>query len=243
MAAVNAAAPSAVLHYVFDPLCGWCYAAAPLVQAARQVPGLAIALHGGGMLAGPNRIAITPRWRDHVVPHDRRIAQLTGQPFGEAYFEGLLRDPTAVMDSEPPTTAILAAQALGQRGLDIAHRIQQAHYAQGRRVADAAVLQDLAAELGLDAEAFRAAFAQWQGAPTQAHFAESRQWLARAGGQGFPTLALEQPGAPLQTLDIGPWLGQPEAWKTVLRQHLEAGRAAIAPAGSALACGPDGCAI
>lgn len=110
---MNAGAPSAVLHYIFDPLCGWCYAAAPLVQAARQLPDLAIALHGGGMLAGPNRIAITPRWRDHVVPHDRRIAQLTGQPFGEAYFDGLLRDPMAMMDSEPPTTAILAAQALG----------------------------------------------------------------------------------------------------------------------------------
>ncbi|GKT19496.1 DsbA family protein [Acidovorax sp. SUPP2522] len=243
---MNAGAPSAVLHYIFDPLCGWCYAAAPLVQAARQLPDLAIALHGGGMLAGPNRIAITPRWRDHVVPHDRRIAQLTGQPFGEAYFDGLLRDPMAMMDSEPPTTAILAAQALGGHGLEMAHRVQHAHYAQGRRVADAAVLQALAAELGLNAQAFRAAFAQWQGAPTLAHFAESRQWLARAGGQGFPTLALQWPGAALQTLDIGPWLGRPEAWTADLSQRLQAGPAQWPAAGSgggAPACGPDGCAI
>jgi putative protein-disulfide isomerase len=26
------------LHYIFDPLCGWCYGAAPLVAAARTVP-------------------------------------------------------------------------------------------------------------------------------------------------------------------------------------------------------------
>ncbi|MEG1327174.1 MAG: DsbA family protein, partial [Janthinobacterium sp.] len=26
------------LHYIFDPLCGWCYGAAPLVEAARAVP-------------------------------------------------------------------------------------------------------------------------------------------------------------------------------------------------------------
>lgn len=25
---------NAVLHYIYDPLCGWCYGAAPLVRAA-----------------------------------------------------------------------------------------------------------------------------------------------------------------------------------------------------------------
>ena len=30
-----------VLHAIYDPLCGWCYAAAPLLAAAREVPGLA----------------------------------------------------------------------------------------------------------------------------------------------------------------------------------------------------------
>lgn len=27
------------LHYIFDPLCGWCYGAAPLVKAAQSLPG------------------------------------------------------------------------------------------------------------------------------------------------------------------------------------------------------------
>ena len=41
MAAVTPdAAP--VLHAIYDPLCGWCYAAAPLLAAAREVPGLAL---------------------------------------------------------------------------------------------------------------------------------------------------------------------------------------------------------
>ena len=93
MAAMNEAT---TLHCIFDPLCGWCYAAAPLVEAAREVPGLRVELHGGGMMTGANRRAITPQWRDYVLPHDRRIAELTGQPFGEAYFEGLLRDGTAM---------------------------------------------------------------------------------------------------------------------------------------------------
>ncbi|PLK50651.1 DsbA family protein [Uliginosibacterium sp. TH139] len=225
------------LHYIFDPLCGWCYAVAPLLRAAREVPGLSIALHGGGMMTGANRRSITPQWRDYVLPHDRRIAQLTGQPFGEAYFEGLLRDTTAVMDSAPPTTAILAAEELAGRGLDMAHRLQHAHYAEGRRIADQAVLQALAAELGLEVASFTAAFERLAGEATEQHFRDSRHWLARVGGQGFPTLVLEQADGALTRIDVSPFLGQPDAFAAALRQQVPAADAAeMIPH-----CGLDGC--
>jgi putative protein-disulfide isomerase len=238
--------PLATLHYVFDPLCGWCYAAAPLVEAARAVPGLQVQFHGGGMMTGASRRPITPQWRDYVMPHDRRIAQLSGQPFGAAYFDGLLRDTGAVLDSAPPTTAVLAAEDIAGRGLDMAHRLQRAQYVEGRRIADATVLRELAADLGLDAQAFDAAFERLAGAPTQQHMADSRQWLARAGGQGFPTFALQQGDAataPLVPLDISPWLGRPVPWRAHL-QALLGQDAPPAPAtGPATACGPDACAI
>lgn len=207
-----------VLHYVFDPLCGWCYAAAPLVQAARTVPGLAIALHGGGMMTGANRRPITLQWRDYVTPHDRRIAQLTGQPFGEAYFEGLLRDTTAVMDSEPPTTAILAAEALGGRGLDLLQRLQRAHYVEGHRIAHTAVLHELAIDIGLDGDAFAALLAQQAGEATRQHIADSRALLGRVGGGGFPTFALARGDGRLERIDASAWLGRREAWQQQLMQ-------------------------
>jgi len=230
------------LHYIFDPLCGWCYGAAPLVEAARKVPGLKVAFHGGGMLAGPNRRAVTPQWRDYVMPHDRRIAEMTGQPFGQPYFDGLLRDTSAVMDSEPPITAVLAAEALGRRGLDMIHRIQRAHYEEGRRVADLPVLRELAAEIGLSPEAFDAEYARQAGALTQQHIAASRQWLDRVGGRGYPTFALEGPDGSLGVIDVGPWLGKPDAWAQALTQHLGAGAAAAQANGAAgPVCTPDGC--
>lgn len=218
--AADKPAPAAVLHYVFDPLCGWCYAAAPLIEAARGVAGLAVAFHAGGMLTGANRRPITAQWRDFVIPADQRIAQLSGQPFGEAYRDGLLRDTAAVLDSEPPTTAVLAAQAVAGRGLDMLHRLQQAHYVEGRRIADAHVLASQAAAIGLDEAAFAAAFAECAGAPTQAHIAQSRQLLARLGGQGFPTLALQRPGGAAVRIDVGPWLGRPEAFAAELERRL-----------------------
>lgn len=248
-------AAALTLHYLYDPLCGWCYAAAPLVQAARELPGLQLQAHGGGMLTGANRRPVTPQWRDHVLPHDRRIAELTRQPFGEAYVEGLLRDTGAMLDSAPPITAVLAAQELAGRGLDMIERVQRAHYVEGRRIADPAVLQALAEELGLPAPAFAEATQRLTGAATQAHIDESRRWLARAQGSGFPTFAIQDTGGALEVLGTGHWLGRPAAWRVHLQGRVERaqaraasapsprGRAPASPASTAAACDERGCAL
>ena len=126
-----------ILHYIYDPLCGWCYGAKPLVQAAQAV--LPVIAHGGGMMTGANRQKVSPQLRNYVMPHDRRIAEYSGQPFGEAYFEGLLRDHSAVFDSAPPIAAVLAAEQMAGRGLELLGRLQSAHYVEGRRIADESV--------------------------------------------------------------------------------------------------------
>ena len=217
----------ATLHYIFDPLCGWCYGAAPLVEAARAVPGLHVAFHGGGMMTGSNRRQITPAWRGYVLPHDRRIEQLSGQPFGDAYLNGLLNDTTAIMDSGPPITAILAAETLAGRGLDMLHRLQRAHYVEGLRIADLPVLAELARQLGMDAAAFEAAYAQQAGAATQQHIAASRALLARVGGQGFPTFVLDDGAGTLSVIDIGEFLGQPARLQARLGSLCGAGGCAL----------------
>lgn len=222
------------LHYIYDPLCGWCYGAKPLVQAASQL--LPVTLHGGGMMAGNSRQFVSPNLRDYVMPHDRRIAEYTGQPFGQAYFEGLLRDSSAVFDSAPPTSAVLAAEELAGRGLELLGRLQTAHSG-GRRIADVDVLLELASELGLEPQAFQAAFERNTGAVAVEHFKNSRVLLSRVGGQGFPTLVLEREGR-FSLVDIGPYLGKPEAFAQSLRES--AGLSV--QGGTAPSCGLDGCA-
>ena len=236
------------LHYIHDPFCGWCYAAAPLVRAAREVPGLTVVAHGGGMMTGARRTPATAM-RGYVIPHDKRIAAMTGQVFGDAYFDGLLRDPQAIFDSLPPTTALVAVQALvapdeaDKAALDFLARLQTAHYAEGRRIADTAVLRELAIELGHDGAAFDRAFAQAQGDATDAHIAASRALLNRAGGQGFPTFAIETDKG-LWRVDTSSFLGNPAAWAEALQQALtELGAPAASDADDAPACGLDGCAI
>jgi putative protein-disulfide isomerase len=226
------------LHYIHDPLCGWCYGAAPLVRAARGM--VRVRAHGGGMMAGAACRAVTPELRQFVMTHDRRIAQASGQPFGQGYFEGLLRDQGAVLDSAPPITAMLAADELAGAGLDMLARLQQAHYVEGRRIAELAVLEELAAELQLDVEAFGSVYERLQGAATQAHIEQSQALLARIGSHGFPTFALERDDR-YTIVDIGPYLGRPDAWRSWLTQQV-IGATAAATGDMPLVCGLDGCA-
>lgn len=226
------AQPCATLHYIFDPLCGWCYAAAPLVEAARHIPRLQLQWYAGGMLAGPQAKRINADWRAHVLPHDQRIHQLTGQPFGEAYTDGLLNQVGTLLDSAPPITALLAVQTMAQpadrpavHALDLLHRIQQAHYVQGRTISDADTLQQIAAEAGLDPQEFAAAYVGQLGDPTLAHIQGSRRMLQQVGGQGFPTWALSwqtaaDPAPQLQSVDASTFLGQPKAWQEGLQRWL-----------------------
>lgn len=210
---------SSTLHYIFDPLCGWCYGAAPLIQAAQDIPGLTLVLHGGGMMSGANRRQIDSQWRGYVMPHDQRIAQLTGQTFGDGYYNGLLNDTSAIMDSTPPIAAILAAEELAGCGVTMLHRIQQAHYVEGRRIADTPVLTELAVDIGLDPEAFITAFNAALITSSQ-HIAQSRALLAKVHGHGFPTFVLQDKQGKLTTLPASEYYGDPSGWSRFLKNSM-----------------------
>lgn len=208
----------ATLHYAYDPFCGWCYGAASLLTAASELEELKIVLHGGGMLVHDSAKLMSAEWRDFVRPHETRITALSGQAFGDAYKDETQFNYDVVLDSAPPTAAMLAAEELVGAGLQMLKRLQTAYYVEGRPIADRAELTRLAAELGLDEERFSAAFERAT-SRLPAHFEETRELLWRAGGRGFPTLAFEKDGA-LQLLHLGQFLGKPEQFREVLESLL-----------------------
>ncbi|KAG0920678.1 hypothetical protein G6F32_015481 [Rhizopus arrhizus] len=56
--------------------------------------------------------------------------------------------------------------------------------------------------------------------PTAAYIADSRTLLARVGGTGFPTLALELKGA-YTLLEPSRYLGRPAQWQADLRERIQ----------------------
>ncbi len=211
-----------ILHYVHDPLCGWCYAAQPLVSAALTRLGerMRLQLHGGGLFAEPR--SVDAALAQHIAASDRRIAQYSGQPFGQAYLAGLHAEPPLVLHSLPPIAAVLAAETLDPaQGYPMLTAIQDAHYRRGLRVTEASVLAELAEQIGLDAARFEQAFNQASGTALVEHMQRSRRLLDDAGGEGFPTLLLERDGRRIP-LDHARHYGRPEAFVEALAAALPA---------------------
>jgi len=178
---------NALLHYIYDPLCGWCYGAEPLVWAASKVDGLALRMHAGGLWPQPTRLPDDTR--RYIAQADARVGQISGQPYGEPYLNGLLFDPELVLESRPVIAAVLAAQSLdASKALPMLRGIQHAHYERGQHVVRAATLREIAAEVGLDAAAFEQAR---NSVAVDAHIAASQELMNNVGAQGFPTFVLQ----------------------------------------------------
>lgn len=207
------------LHYIYDPYCGWCYAAAPLIAIAANHPNIHLELHGGGMLAGNARLHLDDQFRQYILQSDKRIAAMTGQVFGDDYI-AMLHQPNLVMDSAPPQTAILAATKQG-KGVEMLKALQKAHYVSGRQIKQPEILAEVAQEIGLNAEQFQKDYAQCAQTETDAHIAQSKQLLGQSGASGFPTLLIEQQGKWLR-VPLQNYLGEPEKWQQFLDSLVKA---------------------
>lgn len=197
------------LHYINDPLCGWCYAAAPLISAAAQIPEVSIQLHSGGLWINEYRRPLGKALRDYVKPLDKRIQLLTGQPFGERYFNELLLDSSRVLDSEPLIHAMLAVKKAGGDEIIMMERIQQTHYRDGIWTGSVSVLAQLAAEQNINAEQFIRAKEQ---VDVNAHINATHILMERLGVAGYPNLALQQ-GDKWQLIPLGQFFGDTDAFK------------------------------
>jgi len=206
---------SATLHYIYDPLCGWCYGAESLVWSAAKAAGVELELHGGALWPEPTKLPEATRL--YIRQADQRIAQMSGQRFGPDYHNGLLLDPTMVLESRPPTAAVLAAESIDRAmTLPMLRGIQHAHYEQGRRVV----------EPDLDRAEFEAALAR---ATVDEHIEETHRLMSLVGANGFPMFVL-QIGEDLYPVPHGRFASQPAQFRDWLeaqvKVHANAGASA-----------------
>ena len=175
-----------LLWYFADPMCSWCWGFTPVIETVRDAyrDRIKIALVLGGLRH--DTAPMTAAGRDEILHHWHEVNVRTGQPFR---FEQALPQGF-VYDTEPACRAVAVIGGIDPAlTFPLFKAIQQAFYAEGRDVTQPVVLADLAAELGVDREAFRQAFdSDAAHSKTQAHFKQARQ----AGVRGFPALILQR---------------------------------------------------
>ncbi len=204
--------PLISVTYLFDPLCGWCYAAAPALKHLQGVEGLDVSLAPSGLFAGQGARPMDAQFAAYAWSNDQRIQQLTGQPFTQAYRDHILGAEGGRFDSGPATLALTAvAQTAPGRELEALHALQYARYVDGRDTADAAVLADVLAALGLaDAAALaRAPDAALHRAMAE-RVAHAQALLRAVGARGVPQLVVTGQGGALRLMGGDALLGPRE---------------------------------
>jgi putative protein-disulfide isomerase len=198
------------LHYIFDPLCGWCYGAASLTRTLSQrlAPLVPMSLWPGSLFSDP--VQIEAGMRSHIVNSDRRIHEVTGAQFGPAYVARMgNRSAPVTLWSLPAIAALAAVPRKAQ--LDFLESMQRAHYIEGRDLTDVATLLQLAQAAGLEPRAFAATMQSPAHAKaTNDWIAAARALMARAGVEGFPGYVVEKGGS-LTHLDHNSSYRYPEA--------------------------------
>lgn len=181
------------LHYLFDPLCGWCYGATPVLSALLEIPDVSVELLPTGLFSGAGARPMDSEFAAYAWSNDQRIERLTGQRFSEQYRQQVLGDRQRLFDSGPATVALTAVSLTAPaRELEALKAIQSARYVDGKDVSSLATLADVLRGLGLE----QAATMVMQ--PDEALLAANRARTGRAqalmrefGARGVPTLVAE----------------------------------------------------
>ena len=69
------------VSYLFDPLCGWCYGASPMVEKLAAEPDFTVTLVPTGLFSGAGARPMDAAFAAYAWENDQRIERLTGQPW------------------------------------------------------------------------------------------------------------------------------------------------------------------
>ena len=184
-----------VVTYLFDPLCGWCYGAAPMLQRLRAA-GVAVSPVPTGLFTGSGARPMDAGFAAYAWSNDQRIERLTGQRFTEAYRNQVLDAEDSLFDSGPATLALTAVVlAEPERELDALAVIQAGRYVEGHDTTSLACLVAILRDAGFTAAADRLATPdETLLAANRARIVEGRALMASLGAQGVPALVAQRYG-------------------------------------------------
>jgi putative protein-disulfide isomerase len=179
--------PPAILFYAYDPMCSWCWAFRPAWLRLQQgLPPLVRLQPLLGGLAPDDDLPMAPELQLHLQATWRRIQQRV--PGTQFNFDFWTRCRPR-RSTYPACRAVIAAREQApalQSAMILA--IQEAYYLQARNPSDLGTLAELASEIGLDADRFRA---DLRSASTDRALRQEIGRCRALGLSSFPSLALE----------------------------------------------------
>jgi putative protein-disulfide isomerase len=175
------------LIYVHDPMCSWCFGFSKTLQTLlNELPaGINVKRLLGGLAPDSNK-PMSEATRNMVRQNWQHIEQaIPGVLFNYDFWDNC--EPRRA--TFPACRAVIAARQQGETFDDLmTQKIQQAYYQKARNPSDDSTLIELAAEIGLDQQAFNDDLASNE---TQQRLLEEISQSRSLGVNGFPSLVLE----------------------------------------------------
>jgi putative protein-disulfide isomerase len=184
------------LHYLFDPLCGWCYGARRALDTVAVSDSVDLRLLPSGLFQDEGARPMDDDFAAYAWSNDQRIEHLTGQPFSERYRERVLAARDQRFDSAAATLALTAVSLTAAASeLAALEAIQSARYVDGDDVTRPDVLAGILYEGGLaDAARMLQENTASLHAAARSRITEARMLMQRLGARGVPTFVLESDG-------------------------------------------------
>ncbi|WP_370643815.1 DsbA family protein [Photobacterium sp. TLY01] len=177
----------AILYYVHDPMCSWCWGYRPAFERlqSRLPADVEIRCVLGGL--APDSDQPMPEEMQQMLQLTwRRIASQLGTAFNHDFWAQC--QPRR--STYPACRAVIAARIQGQEN-EMTEAIQQAYYLRAMNPSDVETHVKLAAELGLDVTRFMQDITS---AEVDALLQEDIAHTSALGVSGFPSLVLEVEG-------------------------------------------------
>lgn len=189
--------------YIYDTYCGWCYGAAPVIGALID-SGADVSVMHRQLFQGANAHRMGDGFGRMALSYDRRIQQLTGQKFSDAYVQAVLGDPDEVLDSSLTAQAAALVHDQGAKAeMALMHQLQKARYIGGKSASDVRAVRGALSEFNVSAPLAR-------GIEEATRISAEAAFLqARHGAQGVPTL-LQQLNGKTTPINLSNYFGNPE---------------------------------
>ncbi len=206
------------LHYIFDPLCGWCYGASAALAAVADSAAVHLNLLPSGLFAEEGARKMDDDFAAYAWSNDQRIERLTGQRFTERYRAEVLGNRQQRFDSALATLALSAvALTAPDKELDALKAMQQARYVDGKDITRTDTLVSILETLGLAQAALRLQTPDAELLDTnRARMDQAQRLLQAFGARGVPTFILETEGQ-RKLLHAGSAFADPQAFAQELQ--------------------------
>jgi putative protein-disulfide isomerase len=181
------------ITYIFDPLCGFCYAFEPEMKKlqAKYKDKFVFEIISGGMILGTEEGPIG-KVAPHISYGYKDLEKMSDARFGSVFLNKIMKEGTYKMSSEMPSIAVEVFKSLQpDSAIAFASDVQTMLYFDGVSLNEAENYAVLATKYGLNAAEFVAKLKQpeWK-TKTYAQFDAAQ----KLGVQSFPTLILKQNG-------------------------------------------------